>query len=527
MSEPNAFETKTYSISQLLDAVRRGRVRLPLFQRGFIWTDEDRRLLFDSLQRGYPIGTLLLGQGKAPRMTLTLGDYRVEVPEASDALWVIDGQQRLSTLVMSLLGEHTGARRAIYFDLEQNRFVIGPRRRAAPPHWVKTHLLMNITALNRWLRETNLPDALSDRADLISGRLREYMVPAYLVPYQGEDDQVPREVFARVNRRGRALKSHEVFEALHTNAEGIKPLQQVDRTLSSLGFGSLNASVIERSAVAIAGGTPGRKLEDLVARDAVASLFERVTASLSAAIEFLAEEAGVPHVVLLPYDGALPTLARFFAQHPRPHVRNVELLGRWFWRGILTGDHRTDNGIDRRKWSAIDGDEHASVQRLLKLLPVVPADSLEGTLQPFRRGTARSNVELLALCALEPRVLVGDERGLEVPIASLLTRDDKCLPSPLDESRAPSERTLADHIMHPVLEPQELYANPPDSTLLATHAIPTLAWEAFLRRDVSACVEGRKATLERHLHAFLRDRTGHGATDRDRPPLDAYFEESA
>ena len=171
------LETKTFSVATLLEAIRKGRVRIPRFQRGFRWNDEDRRLLLDSLQAGYPVGTLLLARGEAPADRVVLGGYAVDVPAVPDALWVVDGQQRLMTLAMALLEEHSGAYRPIFFDLEQSRFVVGTRRRAPLPHWLPAHVLSSSSVLNRWLREAAMPDTLSDRADDIARRIREYTLP--------------------------------------------------------------------------------------------------------------------------------------------------------------------------------------------------------------------------------------------------------------------------------------------------------------------------------------------------------------
>lgn len=528
MGETSGFETRTYSVSQLLTAVREGKVRVPLFQRGFIWHDEDRRLLFDSIQRGYPIGTLLLAQGEAPASTVSLGEFRADAPAASDALWVVDGQQRLSTLAMSLLGEHTGALRPIYFDLDDNRFVLESRRNPPSPHWVPTSVLGSSKTLNRWLRDANLPDDLNDRADAVAGRIRDYVVPAYVVPYGGASDVVPQEVFARINRRGRALKRHEVFDALHVSAAGVKPLQRVDLELTQLGFGPLGEPLIGRAAMAIAGRAPGPLPENLVERDQVGRLFDSVAASLGLAIELLVREAGVPHVDLLPYTGVLTTLGRFFAQHPRPHARNLELLGRWFWRGTLTGDFT--NPFEARQWAAIDGDEHASVQRLLRLLPPVTKALCDRPLAPYRHGQARTNIELLAMCDLEPRVLAGEEQGDEVAIASLLTEDgsQNNFPALIHKGGAAPERTVTHYLLHPKITVEALRSSSPQAAQLSSHAIDARAWDALMRGKMKEFLARRAEVLEAHLRAFLTERTAWEAIDRDRPPLDSYFlEESA
>lgn len=523
----NELETRTFTVVQLLDAIRKGRVRLPHFQRGFRWTDDDRLALFDSLQQGFPIGTLLLAQAPAPADQLSLGGYIVNLPPVSTAFWVVDGQQRTATLAMALLEDHSGTFRPIYFDLNQAKFALGTRRRTPPSHWVPSHVLLSSSTLNKWLRESIASDELSNRADEIAGRVREYTIPAYLVPYDGKDDSLLRQIFARTNRRGRTLDSYEVFDALHKSlSTEHKPTERVHGVLGPLGFGELEGRLIERAAVAVAGGSPGRTLEEVVASGAidVSSLFDRVAGSLALSINFLVEDAGVPHKELLPFSGVLCSLARFFALFPAPHPRNKELLSRWFWRGTLTGDHRTDNGTDGKKWQAIQGDEHGSVQRLLRALPPVPPGSIPDNLAPIRRlDAARTRIELLALAARRPRMLTVDEAGTDVPLAQMYNRGEAGS-LPWSIVKAPNEdRTTAGLLLHPPLKSWEPLFTATEEAL-ASHAIGPTALAALRRGDDAAFLEQRAATLGEDLQRFLLERTALDPPDRDRAPLDAYFD---
>jgi uncharacterized protein with ParB-like and HNH nuclease domain len=60
MSEPL---TVRKSIEKLLD----GTVRIPGFQRPFVWEPSRAALLMDSLYKGYPIGSLLLEEDGGSR----------------------------------------------------------------------------------------------------------------------------------------------------------------------------------------------------------------------------------------------------------------------------------------------------------------------------------------------------------------------------------------------------------------------------------------------------------------------------
>lgn len=50
----------TLSIREIIEQVDRGQIRVPAFQRGFVW-DPDRVAFFmDSIFKQYPFGSLLL-----------------------------------------------------------------------------------------------------------------------------------------------------------------------------------------------------------------------------------------------------------------------------------------------------------------------------------------------------------------------------------------------------------------------------------------------------------------------------------
>lgn len=106
-------EALVLQVDDLVADIETGKIRIPRFQRAFVWKDEDRRKLFDSIYYGYPVGTLLLWKHAAQQETLSWAGLEVPVDARPDALFVVDGQQRLATLAVTLLGaeEASGFRR--------------------------------------------------------------------------------------------------------------------------------------------------------------------------------------------------------------------------------------------------------------------------------------------------------------------------------------------------------------------------------------------------------------------------------
>ena len=48
------------SIRKIIDKISSGEIRIPSFQRGFVWEPDSIAFFMDSLYKGYPIGAVLL-----------------------------------------------------------------------------------------------------------------------------------------------------------------------------------------------------------------------------------------------------------------------------------------------------------------------------------------------------------------------------------------------------------------------------------------------------------------------------------
>lgn len=98
------FQTNPVNMGELLNDVRAGKIQLPDFQRGWVWDDDRIRGLLASISRRFPIGAV---------MTLAAGgdiNFRTRPVEgvesndlASPEFFLLDGQQRLTSLYQSLL----------------------------------------------------------------------------------------------------------------------------------------------------------------------------------------------------------------------------------------------------------------------------------------------------------------------------------------------------------------------------------------------------------------------------------------
>src|SRR5207249_3755499 len=89
----------------LVEQAHEGKICLPNFQRDFVWTREEVADLVRSIVRRYFIGSLLLlrcDPALPPFAPLFLRGSKPEYQEPKPELLILDGQQRLSSLIYAL-----------------------------------------------------------------------------------------------------------------------------------------------------------------------------------------------------------------------------------------------------------------------------------------------------------------------------------------------------------------------------------------------------------------------------------------
>ena len=76
---------RTYSLSDIYQAKKENQFSLPTVQRGFVWKPYQIENLWDSLLRGYPVGSIVL----SPKID-------------KSGFEILDGQQRLSSICLGM-----------------------------------------------------------------------------------------------------------------------------------------------------------------------------------------------------------------------------------------------------------------------------------------------------------------------------------------------------------------------------------------------------------------------------------------
>src|SRR6056297_1225821 len=97
-------DSKKYS--DLITEIQKGIIKIPKFQRDFVWTIDKTAKLLDSILKGYPIGTFILWQTDERINDIkNIGNLEIPAtPDGTKVQYVLDGQQRITSLYAAYLG---------------------------------------------------------------------------------------------------------------------------------------------------------------------------------------------------------------------------------------------------------------------------------------------------------------------------------------------------------------------------------------------------------------------------------------
>lgn len=351
-------------LRDLLGWAREGRLRVPKFQRDFVWRRSDILDLFDSISRQYPIGTLFLWDSDSKlEQRNRIGP--LELPEYRKQTWlVLDGQQRITTLVGVLLrgdeqwkegrDSDDPGRWEIYFDADSENGFIYPRKgEDLPVSCFSAPALLNTVKFfqesGKILQavDAEVAERWVDRAQRIAEAIQTYRIP--VVVFSTNDLSTAVESFSRLNKKGRSIGQDEMFSALTYEEEGThrfhmaSEIDKLQRAMIRSDFGEVERTILLRAVLTAADldmyrtdwSRLGEQVKDKTRRR-LPEAVEEAAKGLEEARKFL-RDLGVLNARMLPYSMQLVALSAFFGRCATPTDAQKSLLCRWFWSSSFAG----------------------------------------------------------------------------------------------------------------------------------------------------------------------------------------------
>jgi hypothetical protein len=341
-------EPRAQYLNIVLRQIDKTALRIPRFQRHFVWGESDVVDLLGSIRKGYPIGSILtwrIGSNDA-----YFSGYREDAfPTANEELntfeVILDGAQRLSSLYGCLRNPTSDPAYDMYFGLEAQEFFHSSAIRLIDSSYVPMSTLFDsrrFLQVQRQVAELPNGDVLLPRVLDLYTTFQDYQIPIIALSNAKLEDVV--EVFRRVNSSGTPLSSvdfvraltwqssfdlEETFDSLVEHYQGT-PLEGLTEEYlirclaiaSGLSLDTRDVLQLEKRSTK----TGGLKAE-----------INAIQTALDRLVGFL-ESIGITNVTEIPYEVQRLILFSIMHLDPSPDLAALE---EWLWRSTFAEEHQS------------------------------------------------------------------------------------------------------------------------------------------------------------------------------------------
>ena len=246
-------EPQSITFSSLFAEIEHGTIKIPQFQRDFVWSKSDSAKLLDSIVKGYPIGTFILWKtNERLRSIRNLGGLTLpDTPKGDAVKYVLDGQQRLTSLFVTLKGlsinreDRTDDFSRVWVDLavdeEQEIILIDIEGRDS-----KEIIQLKDLLLGDFAYLASFQPEFQQKIRTYKNRVESYQFSTILMKDSTID--VATEVFERLNVGGKRLSVFEIMVAKtydpETNFDLAEKYKALISNLQAVDYGTLSSTTI-------------------------------------------------------------------------------------------------------------------------------------------------------------------------------------------------------------------------------------------------------------------------------------------
>ncbi|MBT3751594.1 MAG: DUF262 domain-containing protein [Bacteroidetes bacterium] len=345
-------DSKKYS--DLISEIQNGVIKVPKFQRDFVWSIDKTAKLLDSILKGYPIGTFILWQTDERINDIkNIGNLHIpNTPEGTKVQYVLDGQQRITSLYAAYLGaqiQKEGEKKVTNYndivvnldaDIDEN----GDQVISAEPTGEK-HIPLNTVLNFSYAKGKELSDRFSETdlelIDSYSTAFKTYEFSTVVLRKEDIDSAI--EVFTRINTGGQTLTLFEIMSAKTYDEQQKFDMQkrwnQFLKELKETKYDGVSSPTILSLLSLILSRTKECKRKTILGLDKqdIIDTWDDAISALKDSIDYFRTTYRIPVSRLLPYDSLLVPFAYFFyTQGDKPSADQRKYLEEFFWRVSLS-----------------------------------------------------------------------------------------------------------------------------------------------------------------------------------------------
>ena len=342
-------EPRSRQYPGLMTDITDGKIKLPQFQRNYVWDTKDSAGFLDSILRGYPIGTFILWVTKERLQSIrNIGNAKLPATRKGESVqYVLDGQQRLATLyacIKGLMVQQEGKKnptdyKEFYVDLEEDpddpeSIVVTETK---PTHTsIKFHQLLD-QDLN-WYPQ-NYPN--KKHQDRISHYVKTVQSYAFsIIEINNADLAKAVKIFQVINTGGTKLTAFEIMVAKTYDENKHFNLREKYDDLNVLtenrGYTIPDQQILQLISIILSTDCKTKTILTL-SKNKIINLWPDVEDAVKMAIESFKRDFQIGVSRLLPSVAFFVTFGYFFYRtRKQPTVKQLKLLKEYFWKASLS-----------------------------------------------------------------------------------------------------------------------------------------------------------------------------------------------
>lgn len=388
-----------WDLADLMNAVKSGKLRIPRFQRDFVWERSKVTKLLGSMYKEFPIGSFFIWYApkKYNSFFREIPELDLRNPENTDEIqYILDGQQRITSLYVTIKGLTIKGvdYSKICFDLDVEEFVCieGDGIRFIP--------LCQLLGEERH----KIYDKLSEERKVIFDKcvqiFNKYPLSVVLVYDKGLEEVC--EIFERINQGGKRLSIFDLVVAgtWSEDFELKEKIEELNKQFSG-SFGKVEPEVVTETLSLIIKKQCTRAFQLQLTNEDIKSVWGAAIEAIKKSIDFLRNNLGVKRYDFLPYRDLIPLVAYFYYKSSKLSSSQKEKIEEWFWKVSFSerysGTTFTRMGEDRELFDKLISEEEVSID--------YPININLGKIKNIKmgRGTALRNAIFCILALKNPR----------------------------------------------------------------------------------------------------------------------------
>ncbi len=315
------MDTATPYLRDLISSVDKGEIKVPQFQRPFVWRQDKALRLLDSIAKNYPLGSLLLWKTTDKlAVERNIGDFTLpDTDDLSPTDYVLDGQQRLTVIYAALGASSASSGFAATYDLIRQEFFATDESHHSV-HQFPMRLLYRTTDLLNFrtaLQSHPRSSELQAHLDEIVGVFSSYKVPVVTLKDLTVEEVCP--IFERINSSATELSIFDLMVAatwsrsfdLNDKADDIA------LALEPKSYGDIQPTTVLKCLSAIQNASINKeRVMSLRKREPadMDALVDRTKSALLRAVDQLTTDFQIHSIDFLPYEGS--------SHNPRIYIRS-------------------------------------------------------------------------------------------------------------------------------------------------------------------------------------------------------------